>query len=494
MITLASLNTNGAKGIALYIYNLINSNEIVFLCEHWINKFDKNTFDNLSLNKNINKIFFSPMNHVNNKGRPWGGQGWFISKKIEILRHEVLEDGISLIEIEYENEKLVIIGVYLACVSSNLEQKIKYDGQLLILKEKILQIIERVEKHEVHTRMIFTTVDKQYVSRISIKEIIKDMKNSNTRGYDGMNNNMIKGSNSELCYDKITTLINAILNTGYIPKNLNRSIIIPIIKDKTKKTFEVNNYRPISVSNVLAQILEKVILLKCSKLYNSSILQFGFKKSVSTMHPLFLLKELMHKHKKEKSPLYIAFLDSEKAYDSVWRDGIFVKLLEEIEPQFWLVLREYYNQSDGVFKINGDLEREVIKITRGVKQGGVLSPQLFNFFINDLLCQIQTLGYGCKISEVRIPIMGYCDDTTLLATVLQHLSKLIEFCEQFSKKWLLKYNFKKSFIVNGGEEIYKDEDINIFMGGVRLPVVGACKYLGININKFVFYHFLFVFL
>ena len=97
----------------------------MFLCEHWINKFDKNTFDNLSLNKNINKIFSSPMNHVNNKGRPWGGLGWFISKKIEILRHEVLEDGISLIEIKYKNEKLVLIGVYLACVSSNFEVKME---------------------------------------------------------------------------------------------------------------------------------------------------------------------------------------------------------------------------------------------------------------------------------------------------------------------------------------------------------------------------------
>jgi hypothetical protein len=50
-----------------------------------------------------------------------------------------------------------------------------------------------------------------------------------------MNNNMAKNVNSELIQYKISLLINAILYTGYTTKNLNRTIIIPIIKDKNKK-------------------------------------------------------------------------------------------------------------------------------------------------------------------------------------------------------------------------------------------------------------------
>ena len=55
-------------------------------------------------------------------------------------------------------------------------------------------------------------------------------------------------------------------------------------------------------------------------------MQFGFKDAVSTHKPIFLLKELINKYVKEKSPLYIACLDAEKAYDSVCRDGIFFKI------------------------------------------------------------------------------------------------------------------------------------------------------------------------
>jgi hypothetical protein len=91
------------------------------------------------------------------------------------------------------------------------------------------------------------------------------------------------------------------------------------------------------------------------------------------------MKEVINNHIEEKEPLYIASLDSEKAYDSVWRDGIYFKLIGVITAQFWLLVKEYYGKSDGLLKINGILLDEIIEISRGVKQGGVLSPQLFNF-------------------------------------------------------------------------------------------------------------------
>ncbi len=69
---------------------------------------------------------------------------------------------------------------------------------------------------------------------------------------------------------------------------------------------------------------------------------------MSTHQPIFLLKELINKYVKEKSPLNIASLDAEKAYDSVWRDGIFFKIKESIKKQFWLVMKDYYDKADGV--------------------------------------------------------------------------------------------------------------------------------------------------
>ena len=86
-----------------------------------------------------------------------------------------------------------------------------------------------------------------------------------------------------------------------MPSLLNRSIM----KDKNKKQFDANNFRPISVSNVFAQILEKVIFESCNNLLNTSNRQFGFKQNMLPLHPLFLVKELIHKNIKEETPLYI---------------------------------------------------------------------------------------------------------------------------------------------------------------------------------------------
>ena len=85
------------------------------------------------------------------------------------------------------------------------------------------------------------------------------MKPSNSAGFDGISNNMIKKSMSDRLICVFKDFMNAILCTGKIPKNFNRSIIIHIVKDKSKKMFDVNNLRPISVSNSLSQMLERII-------------------------------------------------------------------------------------------------------------------------------------------------------------------------------------------------------------------------------------------
>ena len=74
-----------------------------------------------------------------------------------------------------------------------------------------------------------------------IIDCIKDMKNSNTPGYDGISNNMIKKTMSDRLIQVLKDLFNAILCSGIIPDNLNRSIIIPIVKDKNKKVFDVTS-------------------------------------------------------------------------------------------------------------------------------------------------------------------------------------------------------------------------------------------------------------
>ena len=70
----------------------------------------------------------------------------------------------------------------------------------------------------------------------------------------------------------------------------------------------------------------------------------------------------------------------------------------------------------------------------------------------------------------------------LVAPSITQMNKMIGKCEEFGKKWLIKFNAKKSVILNGGEKLFKSEQIKVLMGKSQMPVVEISKYLGINID------------
>ena len=127
-------------------------------------------------------------------------------------------------------------------------------------------------------------------------------------------------------------------------------------------------------------------------------------------------------------------------------------------------------------------EKEIIMITRGVKQGGVLSPQLFNFYINELISTVESLEFGCRVNGTKISILGYCDDMLTASLTINNMKTIIETCVEFGKKWLVKFNAKKSVIMNCGKKVFQDSEIEIKMEGKVMPVMDACKYLGIIID------------
>ena len=83
---------------------------------------------------------------------------------------------------------------------------------------------------------------------------------------------------------------------------------------------------------------------------------------------------------KRRSPCYIVNLDMKKAFDKLWRHGFFYKILNRIDNSYWRAIVNYYENSSGKIKIDGKLS-EKFKIKDGIKQGGVLSPFLFNFYV-----------------------------------------------------------------------------------------------------------------
>jgi hypothetical protein len=86
-------------------------------------------------------------------------------------------------------------------------------------------------------------------------------------------------------------------------------------------------------------------------------------------------------------------------------------------------------------------------VSNGVKQGGVLSPILFNIYMDCLLCKLSKAGVGCHVGNVFTGAMAYADDLILLAPTRYAMTALIRVCEDFSKKYDINFNPSKSKMI-----------------------------------------------
>ena len=180
------------------------------------------------------------------------------------------------------------------------------------------------------------------------------------------------------------------------------------------------DYRPISISTVLAGLLEHILLENMPILNESNPKQFGYKRNTSCKSAYFLLNETFQFYKRGKSNLHLISLDASKAFDKLWRAGLFFKLIDVIEPPIWRILFFYYANSKLTISFNGRLSK-VFDAHEGVKQGGIISPYLFNYFLNDLLNQNDSLNVGAKIGRVNVSMIAYCDDLILISPTETHM-------------------------------------------------------------------------
>jgi retron-type reverse transcriptase len=169
--------------------------------------------------------------------------------------------------------------------------------------------------------------------------------------------------------------------------------------------------------------------------------QFGYRKKTSCKHAYFIANEVVNYYKQGGSKIFFISLDASKAFDKLWRAGLFYKLIGKIESSVWRILYYYYKISTMVVKY-GCLGKMFL-IKEGVKQGGILSPFLFNLFLDDLISECKKLNLGAKIGPYNLSIIAYCDDIVILSPIENHAQLLINYCDTYSKKWKMEFNTNK---------------------------------------------------
>jgi hypothetical protein len=159
-----------------------------------------------------------------------------------------------------------------------------------------------------------------------LKLALKETSNSNVIGNDGVSSNMILNCDENFIKSKLFIFFKYIFKYGVVPKGLNITHIRPILKDKLGPSNELNNLRPTSISNVLAQLFERILGYFLNEIKKTHQNQFCYKSRTSSTHALFIFKETIIKHLEMNKSIIAVKLDEVKAFDLQWREALIYKL------------------------------------------------------------------------------------------------------------------------------------------------------------------------
>ena len=104
------------------------------------------------------------------------------------------------------------------------------------------------------------------------------------------------------------------------------------------------------------------------------------------------------------------FLDASKAFDKLNHDILFSILRERGCPNYIIRIIAYWYQQQKMFIKWGNDMSELFTVTNGVRQGGILSPKLFNMYIDKLSVKLNESNVGCCFNNFVVNHLYYADD------------------------------------------------------------------------------------
>ena len=271
--------------------------------------------------------------------------------------------------------------------------------------------------------------------------------------------------------------MNACFNHCYIPVELLKGDINPIIKDTKGNSTDPANYRPVMLSSCLLKIFEMHILDILEEKLFFDFRQLGFSKQMSTNDAYFTLRETVTPYIKGYGKAFAAFIDLSKAFDRINHNILGNMLLERgIPPDIVFTLMTYLrNQKARIVwnKQNGNYHY----INSGVRQGGILSPILFKLYVDDVFKTISSMNVGCRLGTLRMNIIAYADDIVILSDNRSNLECLLEMFENKVQAIRLSINASKTkcIIFHRKAKSAGSDTISFIR---QFEIVNCQKYLG----------------
>ncbi|MEW8548209.1 MAG: reverse transcriptase domain-containing protein [Candidatus Thiodiazotropha sp.] len=345
-------------------------------------------------------------------------------------------------------------------------------------KERINERVEQIKTDSTY-KLGEDFLNKNITSE-ETEASIQRLQKSKAPGPDNIYSDLLKEADPQLV-EAITSLFQKSWIEGHVPSEWKFAKVKFLKKAGKKSYHSTNAYRPISLTSTLGKCMERVVF---SRLYSyvehHSVIdpeQEGFRKFHGTSMALLRLVQDIVNGFNVGSPSVAVFIDMEKAYDSVWRNGLLVKLFDMgIQGVIWKWIQNFLCSRTAYCHLNG-AEKSVFTTELGLPQGSVLSPLLFNLFIKDIYQEVQS-------KKVK-----FADDGTIWRTgekvedlvvgIESDLMKIVE----WTYKWRMKLNIDKTeFCVFSRRSEQEIANVKVKMNGVDVKRTYFPKLLGVILD------------
>ena len=285
---------------------------------------------------------------------------------------------------------------------------------------------------------------------------------------------------SESIAEPLALLFTSMLIHGYMPKEMIKSMIVPIIKSKTRSITDKSNYRPVAISTVMSKLFELLLLDRLEPYLTTMDNQFGFKKHHGTELCVFTLMEALCFYHSEGTPMFLCFLDASAAFDRISFEILFNKLIKRDVPLYLIRILYFWYFNQQICVRWNSLLSDFFPVTNGVRQGGILSSFLVNVYMDDLSKSLNKLSVGCYIKGQVLNHLMYADDNVLLAPSLKGLQKLLNITYSYGTAHGILFNKLKTVCmrIKGKGKYWLKENLSIILGNHELNFVNEYCYLG----------------
>jgi exonuclease III len=348
-------------------------------------------------------------------------------------------------------------------------------------KARWMEYTEELYKKDENMKDVYVSGERQEEPDIlesEVRRALHEINNDKAAGDDGIPIELWKGGDEE-AIKVLTALCQRVWKTGVWPNDWKTSIYIPI--HKKGDMMECSNYRTIALISHASKVMLKVIMRRMESFAEREMpdVQAGYRKSRGTRDHIANLRWIIERAREYNQDYFFCFIDYSKAFDSVDHDRMWITLRDMGFPSHLVDLLKglYDNQTAKVRTDYGDTE--CFGIGKGVRQGCILSPCLFNLYAERIMREagLDDTEEGIHVGGRIINNLRYADDSTLAATEEEELKNMLRRTKEASEKGGLSLNLLKTKVMTSAS-ISKFE-----VDGVNIEIVKNFIFLGSNIRE-----------